>query len=99
MTDNLFDIIIVGGASAGLTAAVYASRQNVKTLVLTKDIGGQAILTDHIENYPGRENVCFNVRTSNSEYDTCASFSKPQERQRICNDEQGNTIVTYHRKP
>ncbi len=53
MTDNLFDIIIVGGASAGLTAAVYASRQNLKTLVITKDIGGQAILTDHIENYPG----------------------------------------------
>jgi thioredoxin reductase (NADPH) len=54
MTSNtLFDIIIIGGASAGLTAALYASRQNLKTLVITKDIGGQALLTDHIENYPG----------------------------------------------
>ena len=53
MADNLFDVIIVGGASAGLTAAIYASRQNLKTLVITKDIGGQALLTDHIENYPG----------------------------------------------
>lgn len=53
MSENLYDIIIVGGASAGLTAALYASRQNLKTLVITKDVGGQALLTDHIENYPG----------------------------------------------
>ncbi len=49
----MYDVIVIGGASAGLTAALYASRQNMKTLVLTKDIGGQAILTDNIENYPG----------------------------------------------
>ncbi len=53
MSSNLFDVVIVGGASAGLTAALYAARQNLKTLVVTKDIGGQALLTDHIENYPG----------------------------------------------
>src|SRR3989304_7358116 len=53
MSENLFDVVIVGGASAGLTAALYAARQNLKTLVITKDIGGQALLTDHIENYPG----------------------------------------------
>ena len=53
MSENLYDIIIVGGGSAGLTAALYASRQNLRTLVITKDIGGQALLTDHIENYPG----------------------------------------------
>jgi thioredoxin reductase (NADPH) len=53
----MYDIVAVGGASAGLTAALYASRQGMKTLVLTKDIGGQAILTPHIENYPGFETV------------------------------------------
>lgn len=53
MSENLVDVVIVGGASAGLTAALYAARQNLKTLVITKDIGGQALLTDHIENYPG----------------------------------------------
>ncbi|MGA3405852.1 MAG: FAD-dependent oxidoreductase [Candidatus Bathyarchaeia archaeon] len=35
MTDGLFDIIIVGGTSAGLTAAVYAVRRNLKTLVIS----------------------------------------------------------------
>ena len=53
----MYDVIIVGGASAGLTAAMYASRQGLKTLVVTKDIGGQALLTDDIENYPAFEHI------------------------------------------
>lgn len=52
-----YDVIIVGGASAGLTAAMYASRQGLKTLVITKDIGGQALLTNAIENYPPFEHI------------------------------------------
>ena len=53
----LYDILVVGGASAGLTAAMYASRQGLKTLVITKDIGGQALLTNAIENYPPFEHI------------------------------------------
>src|SRR5919199_976798 len=53
----MHDVIIVGGASAGLTAAMYASRQGLRTLVITKDIGGQALLTNDIENYPAFEHV------------------------------------------
>jgi thioredoxin reductase (NADPH) len=52
-----YDVIIIGGASAGLSAALYTSRQNLKTLVVTKDIGGQALLTDSIQNYPGYQNI------------------------------------------
>ncbi len=50
---DLYDTIIIGGASAGLSAAIYAARQGMKTLVITKDIGGQALLTTDIQNYPG----------------------------------------------
>lgn len=50
--DNI-DCIIIGAASAGLTAALYLARQSANTLVISKDIGGQALLTDDIENYPG----------------------------------------------
>ncbi|HZD33631.1 MAG TPA: FAD-dependent oxidoreductase [Nitrososphaeraceae archaeon] len=53
----MYDVIIVGGASAGLAAAIYTARQGMKTLVLTKDIGGQAILTSEIENYPGFKSI------------------------------------------
>lgn len=48
------DLIIVGGGIAGLTAALYAGRMNLDTLVLESDlIGGQIINTHGIENYPG----------------------------------------------
>lgn len=53
----MYDIIIIGAGGAGLTAAIYTTRYDFKTLVLTKDIGGQAAITDTIENYPGFEKI------------------------------------------
>lgn len=53
MAAEKFDCIVVGAASAGLTAALYLARQSASTLVISKDIGGQALLTDDIQNYPG----------------------------------------------
>jgi thioredoxin reductase (NADPH) len=51
------DVIIIGGASAGLSAALYASHQGLDTLLITKDIGGQALLTNDIENYPAFDHI------------------------------------------
>ncbi len=50
---ELYDTIIIGGSSAGLSSAIYACRRNLKTLVITKEIGGQAAESPKIENYPG----------------------------------------------
>lgn len=50
----MHDLIIIGGGPAGLTAALYAGRARLKTKVLEKlNLGGQVLLTDTIENYPG----------------------------------------------
>ena len=48
-----YDLIIIGGSAAGLSAALFAVRRGLKTLVLTKDIGGQLSSTVDVENYPG----------------------------------------------
>ena len=49
-----YDVLIIGGGGAGLTAAIYASRAMLKTLLLEKlTPGGQIALTDMVENYPG----------------------------------------------
>ena len=52
--DRIFDTIIVGGGAAGLTTSIYAQRDRFNTLILEKKtIGGNAFLTQKIENYPG----------------------------------------------
>ncbi|HIE43820.1 MAG TPA: thioredoxin-disulfide reductase [Candidatus Omnitrophica bacterium] len=48
-----YDLIIVGAGSAGITAAIYASRQKLNFLIITMDIGGQTTLSGDIENYTG----------------------------------------------
>lgn len=53
MSESTYDVIIIGGGPAGLTAGIYTSRRALKTLLISKDIGGQASKTFEIENYPG----------------------------------------------
>lgn len=54
MNANKYEVIILGAGPAGLSAALYAARGNVKTLVLDKSIaGGELNNTAEIENYPG----------------------------------------------
>jgi len=51
---NIFyDFLIIGGGVVGLSAAMYAGRLNLKTLVIGKLVGGTITLTDVVENYPG----------------------------------------------
>lgn len=53
---NLYDILIIGGGPAGLTAGLYAGRANLKVGIVERGMpGGQAANTEIIENYPGVE--------------------------------------------
>jgi len=54
-----FDVIIIGGGPAGLSAALYSARDRYSTLILEKNglPGGQIMLTERVENYPGFESI------------------------------------------
>ncbi|MDH5299077.1 MAG: thioredoxin-disulfide reductase [Desulfobulbaceae bacterium] len=54
MTQPVYDLVIVGGGPAGLTAGLYAARAMLKAVLVEKGaVGGQVLLTDWIDNYPG----------------------------------------------
>lgn len=54
MTEGVYDVIILGGGPAGLTAGIYTARQGLKTLLLEGEkLGGRAYGTHSIENFPG----------------------------------------------
>ena len=56
--DNHFDVIVIGGGAAGLTAGIYLSRAKLNTLILNEGaVGGQMVLTHEIANYPGIEKI------------------------------------------
>jgi len=57
MQDCEYELVIIGGGPAGVTAGIYASRARLKTLLIEKAIiGGQINYTDRIDNYPGFQN-------------------------------------------
>jgi NADH-dependent peroxiredoxin subunit F len=53
----IYDVIVVGGGPAGMTACVYAARKNLSVLLVSIDIGGQVLMTSEIHNYMGYQYI------------------------------------------
>jgi thioredoxin reductase (NADPH) len=88
--DELFDVIIVGGGAAGLTAGIYSSRARLSTLILNEGaIGGQMVLTEEIANYPGVEKTSGYI---------LASTMKKQAKEYGCRIKSNLKIKTYDLK-
>ncbi len=49
----MYDLIVIGGGPAGITAGIYAARKKIKIILITKEFGGQMNKAHEIENYPG----------------------------------------------
>ena len=95
MGQEIYDLIILGGGCAGLTAGIYAGRAGLRTLILENGVpGGQAATSGNIENYPGvpntagpelMERMLMQARSCGAGVQTCQvrSVALRRERKRV----------------
>lgn len=53
----MYDLIIIGGGPAGITAGIYAARKKLNSLLITKEWGGQMVKASEIHNWPGEKSI------------------------------------------
>jgi len=56
----MYDLIIVGGGIAGITAAIYAARKEMKFAIISPEFGGEIVNTTYVENWPGIKSIMGN---------------------------------------
>ncbi len=57
MVNKMYDLIIVGGGIAGITAAIYAARKEMKFAIISPEFGGEIMNTTYVENWPGIKSI------------------------------------------
>ena len=93
----MFDIIIIGAGTAGLTAALYGARAGKKVLVLEeKNTGGQIINSPTIENYPGIRHISgFEfIRSLQEQAEAAGATIQNSRAQKIVDQGEGKVVMT-----
>jgi thioredoxin-disulfide reductase len=57
MVNKVYDLLIVGGGIAGITAAIYAARKEMKFAIISPEFGGEIVNTTYVENWPGIKSI------------------------------------------
>lgn len=91
----MYDTIIIGSGPAGMTAAIYAVRREMKTLLIGKEIGGQIILANEIENYPGFQRIK-SFELIQKIKDQAVSFGTELINEEVIKIEKQNNIFSVH---
>ena len=92
----MYDIIIVGGGTAGLSAAIYGVRAGKKVLILEKDVyGGQIINSPEVENYPGIKKIS-GVEFARGLYEQATSLGAEFQRGQVTHIEENGAVKEVH---
>lgn len=67
MENNIFDLCIIGGGPAGVSAGIYAARKKIKTIFITETFKGQSVVSDNIQNWIGTISISGEELASNLE--------------------------------
>lgn len=96
----MFDVIIIGSGPAGLTAAIYTTRREMKTLVIGRELGGQIIWAGEIENYPGFKTITnFEfIERFRDQAVCCGAELKEAEVKKIEKKEDGTFLVMTNKE-
>ncbi|AXF56269.1 thioredoxin-disulfide reductase [Salicibibacter kimchii] len=95
-TETIYDVIIAGAGPAGMTAAVYTSRAEMKTLMLERGMpGGQVANTEDVENYPGYSHI-LGPDLSNKMFEHARKFGAEYAYGDIKKIEDGSAYKTIH---
>ena len=96
----MFDVIIIGSGPAGLTAAIYTTRREMKTLVIGRELGGQIIWAGEIENYPGFKTITnFEfIERFRDQAVCCGAQLKEAEVKKIEKKEDGTFVVMTNKE-
>ena len=92
----MYDVIIVGGGPAGITAGIYCQRANLKTVVFEKEtIGGQIASSPLVKNFPGFKSIS-GVELANNFYEQAEELGLPIEIEEVLEITPGevNKVVT-----
>ncbi len=98
----VYDVLIIGSGPAGYTAAIYAARANLRTLVLQgEQLGGQLMITSDVENYPGFEEGIIGPELMDKFEKQARRFGAdmvPQDVTKVDFTKQPFTVWTYNKQ-
>ncbi len=95
--EHIYDTIVIGGGPAGYTAALYATRAGLDTLVLEKlSAGGQMAQTTHIDNYPGAEEGTDGFALGQKMQQTAEHFGAKTELAEVLSVELAGPVKRVH---
>ncbi len=87
-----YEVVIIGGGPAGLTAGLYASRYGLKTILLERGLfGGQIVNAREVHNYPGFPNGVSGMDLGQLMYDQAAKFGLQAETAEVTGIKSGGT--------